>query len=56
MRPIEPIADTRVTTSQIAEQANSGETSPAELAHVYRIDELAVRRALEFERRLSLAA
>jgi uncharacterized protein (DUF433 family) len=48
------IAEASITTAHLAEL--SSQSSPAELAHVYRIDEAAVRRALEFERRLQRAA
>jgi uncharacterized protein (DUF433 family) len=48
------IADTRVTTSQLAELAETSDTPPAELAHTYRLPEEQVRRALDFEQKLAL--
>lgn len=48
------VADTRVTTSQLAVIArSSAHRTPAEIGRLYRIDENAVRRALDFESRLT---
>jgi uncharacterized protein (DUF433 family) len=50
------VADTRVLTSQLAEMARETDAGPSELAELYRLDEIAVRRALAFEDELSRAA
>jgi uncharacterized protein (DUF433 family) len=50
------IAETGVTTRQLAVLASSSNASPVDLARTYGVREHEVRRALEFERRLADAA
>jgi uncharacterized protein (DUF433 family) len=47
------IADTRVTTSSLAELARTANAEPSELARLYRLDEVDVLTALDFEDRLA---
>jgi uncharacterized protein (DUF433 family) len=49
------IAETGITTSQMAALTHFQDVGPKELAQTYRLEEQDVRRALNFERKLSLA-
>ena len=50
------LAETGITTSRLAAVARTEDVSAGELASMYRVDEDAVRLALDFEHRLAVAA